>query len=128
MTVFETMQEEEIKILSPLFLITDCETSSYKLLMGGTVLEARAYCVPRFTSWELKPLSISSKLCLRIFYLASPGRESQDFGQQQFSFLAIVNRAALKRRVRGSLWILIFSGSKPRRGIVRPYGFWMFSL
>ena len=35
MTVFETMQEEEIKILSPLFLITDCETSSYKLLMGG---------------------------------------------------------------------------------------------
>ena len=24
MTVFETMQEEEIKILSPLFLITDC--------------------------------------------------------------------------------------------------------
>ena len=84
MTVFETMQEEEIKILSPLFLITDCETSSYKLLMGGTVLEARAYCVPRFTSWELKPLSISSKLCLHIFYLASPGRETQDFGQQQF--------------------------------------------
>ena len=84
MTVFETMQEEEIKILSPLFLITDCETSSYKLLMGGTVLEAWAYCVPRFTSWELKPLSISSKLCLHIFYLASPGRETQDFGQQQF--------------------------------------------
>ena len=50
MTVFETLQEEEIKILSPLFLITDCETSSYKLLMGSTVLEARAYCVPRFTS------------------------------------------------------------------------------
>ena len=96
--------------------------------MGGTVLEAWAYYIPLFANWELKSLSISSKLCLHIFYLASPGRESQDFGQQQFSFLAIVNRAALKRRVRGSLWILISSGSKPRCGIVRPYGFWTFSL
>ena len=31
-------------------------------------------------SWELEPLSISSKLCLHIFYSAL-GRESRDLGQ-----------------------------------------------
>jgi len=44
MIVFETMQEEAIKILSPL---SPCPIEASRLLMeGGTVLEAGAYWVP----------------------------------------------------------------------------------
>ena len=77
MTVFETTQEKEIKILPPLFPTTHSwlqaralykpVDSSRVVVGGGTVLEARAYCLPLSTSWELKRLSISSELCLHIF-------------------------------------------------------------
>ena len=65
MTVFKTMKEEEINILTPLLLITNSWLQGlilYKPLdsswwgSGGTILEAWAYCVPVLTGWELKPL------------------------------------------------------------------------
>ena len=66
MIVFETMQEEEIKILSTLLLITDSWLQAFALCKpldgswvgggraGGTVLGAWAYCVPLSSGWELK--------------------------------------------------------------------------
>ena len=87
--VFETMQEEETKILSPL------------LLIPNSWLETLALYKPRGSSWRrgaqflrhepflLMPenksyLSISSQLCLHIFHAASVGREGQNFGRQQY--------------------------------------------
>ena len=61
MTVSETMQEEAIMTLSPLFLITDSWLQALALNQpldswrGCTVLEAWAYCLPLSTGWELKP-------------------------------------------------------------------------
>ena len=91
MTVFETMQEEDIKILSPLFLITDSWLQAlilYKPLDSSWGLVQFLRQEPTvFPSLPLriKATSISSKLCLRIFFFfnsASVGREGQDFGQQ----------------------------------------------
>ena len=84
------MQEEEIKILSSLFLIANSWLQAFALIkpldslwMCNTVLEAWAYCVPFSTPAESKShLSMSSKLCLHIFYLTSVGKEGQDFDQQ----------------------------------------------
>ena len=39
--------------------------------------------VPLSTSWELKPPFCFLQILLHVFYSASVGRESQDFGQQQ---------------------------------------------
>ena len=79
------MQKEEIKILTPLFLITtSCPWALilYKPLDsswgGGTVLEACAYCVPVSTSWELSHL-FSSKLYLRIFLFCFSGQRKSRF-------------------------------------------------
>ena len=94
MAVLETMQEkEEYKILTPLFLITYSWLGAlilYKPLGSswsreGTVLEAWADYVPPSTSWELKPPLCFLQILLHVFYSASVGRESQDFGQQQQS-------------------------------------------
>ena len=49
--------------------------------MEGTVLEVVAYSDLPSPGRRLKPLPLSSKLCLRIFY--SLGRESGDFGGNQ---------------------------------------------
>ena len=92
MTVFEAMQEEEIKFQPSLFLITDFWLqilalytpldSSWK---GGTVLEGWAYCVSISVGYQ-SHLFISSELCLCIIiffflYSASVGKEVQEFGQ-----------------------------------------------
>ena len=94
MTIFETIQEGEIKILTPLSFITSSWVWAFilhKLLDSSwsgrdTVLETWAYCVPVLpgwaAGWELKPPN--SKLC--IVYLTLVGRESQDFGQQYSLF------------------------------------------
>ena len=63
MTVFETVQEEEYKILTPSLLITDpwlqalifCKPTDSSWSRGGTALEAWAYCVSLSACWELKP-------------------------------------------------------------------------
>ena len=82
MTVFETMQEQEIKVLSPLFLITDCWLLAlHKPLDStwswGTVIEAWLYCVPLSANWELKP---PFYFLQTMSHLASVGREVQGFG------------------------------------------------
>ena len=79
------MQEEEIKILSPLFLIANSWLEAFALInpldslgMCNTVLEAWAYCVPFSTPAESKSHpSISSKLCLRIFHLTSVAKKAK---------------------------------------------------
>ena len=83
MTVFETMQEEESKIISPLFLITDCWLLAlHKPLDStwtwGTLIEAWVYCVPLSTDWELKP---PFYFLQTMSHSASVGREGQGFGQ-----------------------------------------------
>jgi len=79
------VQKEEIKILTPLFLITtSCLWALilYKPLDsswgGDTVLEAWGYCVPVSTSWELSHL-FSSKLYLRIFLFSFGGQRKSRF-------------------------------------------------
>ena len=52
-------------------------------------------------------LPISFKLCLCIFYWLHSAKKAK-FLACKNSSLAIVSRAALKTRVHGSLWILIF--------------------
>ena len=49
---------------------------------GAQFLEARAYCILLSTGWELNPPFYYLQTLSRIFYLASVGREGQDFGQQ----------------------------------------------
>ena len=94
MTIFENMQEEEIEILSPLFLIIDSWLWALALYgpldsswVGwgvhspwGMTLLCSHLCWLENKSY----LRISFQLCLCIFYLASLGRESKGFGQQQF--------------------------------------------
>ena len=90
-TVFEKINEEEIQILPTLFLITDSwlwALPLYKPLdssgrgMGGAhSLRHDPIVFPFCCIGDKSHLLISIKLCLRIFYLASLGRESQDFGQ-----------------------------------------------
>ena len=94
MTIFETIQEGEIKILTPLSFITSSWRWAlilHKLLDSSwrgkdTVLETWAYYVPMLpgwdAGWELK--LPNSKLC--IFYLTLVGRKSQDLGQQYCMF------------------------------------------
>ena len=82
MSVFDTMQEEEIKIISPLFLITDCcLLALYKSLDStwswGTVVEAWVYCVLLSTDWELKP---PLYFLQTMSHSASGGREGKGFG------------------------------------------------
>ena len=94
MIVFETIQEEEIKILSPLFLITDSWLQALALhkppdssWSGGGV--GAQFCRQEPTVFPSPPaenkshFSISSKLCFHIFHSASVGREGQDFSWQQ---------------------------------------------
>ena len=45
-----------------------------------------------------------------------------------FHDLAIVNSAAVNIGVHVSFWIMVFSGSMPRRGIARSYGSSIFSF
>ena len=61
-TVFEIVQEEHVKILTPLFLIIDSWTGSPHLIkvpgplkVGGAVFKAGVYGAPLSASWELKP-------------------------------------------------------------------------
>ena len=92
MIAFETMWEEEIKILSPLFLITDSWLGAlavYKAVdsswsWGARFLRQEPTVFPSLLAENKSQLSISSKLSLHIFYLASVGRDIQDFGKQQF--------------------------------------------
>ena len=92
-TISETIQEGEIKILIPLSFITSSWLWAlilHKLLDSlwsarDTVLETWAYCAPMLsgwaTDWELKPQN--SKL---YFYLTLVGKESQGFGQKYSLF------------------------------------------
>ena len=88
MTVFETMQEEEIKIRTPLVLITDSWLWALILSkplvsswVGVQFLRHEHSSVQLFADCDLNYLSISSKLCLHIFYSSLVGRETQDFSQ-----------------------------------------------
>ena len=91
MTVFETTQRRKSRSyhLCSSSLTPDFESLPYISPWtphggwGGTVVGAWAYYFPLSTGWDKSHLSISSKLCLRIFHSASVGREGQDFGQRQ---------------------------------------------
>ena len=99
MTVFETMQEGEIKILSPLLLITD---SWLWTLFLNKPLDSSWWVGGWHGSWGLSLLY--SPLCwlrikatflfppnsLWIFYSSSVGRESQDFSQRHTLSLPLV--------------------------------------
>ena len=92
MTGFETMQEEEDKIQTPLFLITDSWRQAFILYK------------PLDSSWSGKHISWGKSLlcsplhllrikgtCLRIVYLASVGRKSQVWGSNAtLLFLVII--------------------------------------
>ena len=65
MPVYEAMQEEEIKILSPLLPHHRLLTAS--TCLRGIVPEAGAYCVPLSASWQWKHHSISSKKKKKMF-------------------------------------------------------------
>ena len=106
LTVFEIMWEEEIKILTPLFLITDssCEFTLYNPLDSSwrgahSSWGISLLCSPcpwlRIKATLLFPQNSVSAF----FYSASVGRESQDFGQQQYC-------------------------TKEEKGKVRTYDFW----
>ena len=96
MTVFETTQEEEIKVLSPLYHISDSwlwALALYKPLdsswRGAQFLRHEPTVVPSPPTENKSHLSVFSKLCLHIFCSASVGREGQDFGQQQLEVLEL---------------------------------------
>ena len=88
------MHEEEIQILPTLFLITDTWLwaiplykpldSSWEGGGGHSPWGMTLLCSPLCWLENKSHFRISFKLCLCIFYLASLGGESQDFGQQQF--------------------------------------------
>ena len=89
MIVFETIQEDEIKILNTSSSTPDWEPhliEAPRFLVGKGAQFFRnkpAVCpCPLAENWNHP--SISSKLCLHIFYSASVSRGSQDFGQEQF--------------------------------------------
>ena len=91
MTTFETMQEKEDKILTPLFLITDpwlWALMLYKPPDSSWWREHSFWDMSLLgylsTGWELKATFLfPPNSCLRIFYSASVDRESQDLGKQK---------------------------------------------
>ena len=76
MTVFEAKKEEEIKILTLLFLITDSWLWAFNLhkpldtskRVGGRVLEAWAYCVP-ICQLRIKTTFLSPPNSVSIFFI-----------------------------------------------------------
>ena len=91
MMVFEMRQEKEIKILTPLFLITDSWLQTHILYnpLGSSWRQTQllrhepAYCVPLYASLKLKPPLYFLQTLSLFFIQPSVGREGQDFGQQQ---------------------------------------------
>ena len=88
MTVFETMQEEEYKMLPSLFFIICPWLWAFLLVKPidspwkwGTVLVAWVYSVLPLHQLRIKASSLFSPNSVSVlFYLASVDRESQDFG------------------------------------------------
>ena len=108
MTAFETMQEKEYKILTPLFLITypwqwalilyNPPDSSWNM---ATVLEAQAYWVLPFSQLRIKDTFLFTPNPASVgFYSTSVGKESQDYSPAAtaaFSKYAGILSAALKQ-------------------------------
>ena len=108
MTVFESMQEKEYKILTLLFLIT--YPWQWALILYNppdswwnvsTVLEAQAYCVLPFSQLRIKDTFLFPTNPASVgFYLTSVGRESQDSSPAataEFSKYAYILSAALEQ-------------------------------
>lgn len=121
MTVFETMQQEEIKILSPLFLITDCEPSSYEPLSSSWAqfLEAYQLLCSLLHQLRIKAAFLFPSNSVSIFFIwLHLAEKAKILRPPAILVLGHCPTVLPWRQGARIVWILTFSGSKPRRGLV----------